>query len=513
MGDFGLSKDSLRQVIGLAGEFVGTTDTQVQTNKTINTTDNTLTATSQAAGDILVNNATKFVRLARGSANQPLKVNSAGTTLDYGTLPVAGGGTGVVTLSAGVLTTAGGTANISTKANPAGAFLGDSDTQNVTGKKTFFDSTLALRNPANTFTGTIWNPDVTADIIVDLFNTLPTYIVYQDSRDSKFKVKSGRRGQLDGDYANPEDAINFAISIGNNALIQLRPTTYNLSAGFAGFTALGINTVVDATRAAINVPAGYSGSVWTVNPSSTPLLGTGVIGGKYSQAAGSSPRLWTCIDLHSTLFAAQVNGCFFKDMEITNAGKAIALRTEWDGVNGGVINGNIFSNIRITTTNIGVSFEHTGTYTSGLTGSNRNRFDNLMYQGFTSSTNGVKDVNGRDNEFNSCVVWDLSAYAPSAVSCNITANAQWTRINGGALTYDNFADLSTTGNQTTVDDENLGDIKRNRKSLSYEDLVAISAPASPSTGTIRRYTKTIDSNNDGLFYKTRLNGAVVEVQI
>ena len=512
MPDIGVSKDALRAVVGLSGEFVGTTDSATLTTKTINTTDNTLTATSQEAGDILKNNGTKFVRLARGSANQPLKVNSGGTDLDYGTLPVAGGGTGAATLTAGVVI-ASGTSAFTTKANPAGAFIDDSSTQTIIGLKTFTDQTLKLRNPANTFSGQIWNPDVTSDIILDLFNTLPTYIVYQDSRDSLFKVKSGRRGQIDGSYANPEDAINFAISIGNNALIQLRPVTYNLSAGFAGFTALGINTIIDATRAAINVPAGYSGSVWTVNPSSTPLLGTGVIGGKYSQVAGASPRLWTCIDLHSTLFAAQVNGCFFKDMEITNAGKAIALRTEWDSVNGGVINGNIFSNIRITTTNIGVSFEHTGTYTSGLTGSNRNRFDNLMYQGFTSSTNGVKDVNGRDNEFNSCVVWDLSAYAPSAVSCNITANAQWTRINGGALTYDNFADLSTTGNQTTVDDENLGDIKRNRKSLSYEDLVAISAPASPSTGTIRRYTKTIDSNNDGLFYKTRLNGAVVEVQI
>jgi len=73
---------------------------EVQTNKTFNTTDNTLTATSQAAGDILVNNATKFVRLARGSANQPLKVNSGGTDLDYGTLPIGGGGTGQTTASA-----------------------------------------------------------------------------------------------------------------------------------------------------------------------------------------------------------------------------------------------------------------------------------------------------------------------------------------------------------------------------------------------------------------------------
>src|SRR6185503_14895043 len=120
MPDIGVSKDALRNVVGLSGEFVGTTDTQVVTNKTYNTTDNTLTATSQAAGDILKNNGTKFVRLARGSANQPLKVNSGGTDLDYGTLPVAGGGSGAATFSAGVVK-ASGTSAFTTVAAPTGA--------------------------------------------------------------------------------------------------------------------------------------------------------------------------------------------------------------------------------------------------------------------------------------------------------------------------------------------------------------------------------------------------------
>ena len=91
MPDIGVSKDALRAIIPLVGEFVGTTDSQTITTKTINTTDNTLTATSQAAGDILKNNGTKFVRLARGSVGQPLKVNSAGTDVEYGTLTVGGG--------------------------------------------------------------------------------------------------------------------------------------------------------------------------------------------------------------------------------------------------------------------------------------------------------------------------------------------------------------------------------------------------------------------------------------
>src|SRR6185436_12857523 len=99
MPDIGVSKDSLRAVIPLTGEFVGTSDSQTLTAKVFNFTDNTATSTSQAAGDILKNNATKWERFARGAANLPLKVNSGGTDIEYGVLPVAGGGSGAATLT------------------------------------------------------------------------------------------------------------------------------------------------------------------------------------------------------------------------------------------------------------------------------------------------------------------------------------------------------------------------------------------------------------------------------
>lgn len=53
-------------------------------NKTINATDNTITDTSTAAGDILKSNGTKFVRLARGTADYVLKTNAGGTDVEYG---------------------------------------------------------------------------------------------------------------------------------------------------------------------------------------------------------------------------------------------------------------------------------------------------------------------------------------------------------------------------------------------------------------------------------------------
>ena len=40
-----------------------------------------------------------------------------------------------------------------------------------------------------------------------------------------------------------------------------------------------------------------------------------------------------------------------------------------------------------------------------------------------------------------------------------------------------------------------------------------SAPSNPGSGVATMYTKTIDSNNEGLFIKMKKNGAVVEVQV
>lgn len=67
--------------------MVARTTTDTLTNKTVNATNNTITDSSTAAGDVLKSNGTKFVRLARGSAFQVLAVNSGGSDLAYTTLP------------------------------------------------------------------------------------------------------------------------------------------------------------------------------------------------------------------------------------------------------------------------------------------------------------------------------------------------------------------------------------------------------------------------------------------
>ncbi len=64
-------------------EVATTQHTQTLTNKTINASDNTVTDTSAALGDLLYHNGTKFVRFAKGSANQQLKVATDGTTIEW----------------------------------------------------------------------------------------------------------------------------------------------------------------------------------------------------------------------------------------------------------------------------------------------------------------------------------------------------------------------------------------------------------------------------------------------
>lgn len=71
------------------------TSTETFSNKTVNIDTNTLKhSTTNATGDIMFYDATagKYIRLAKGTANQSLTVNTAGTTLEWATVTGGGGG-------------------------------------------------------------------------------------------------------------------------------------------------------------------------------------------------------------------------------------------------------------------------------------------------------------------------------------------------------------------------------------------------------------------------------------
>jgi hypothetical protein len=76
---------------------------QSLTNKTIVAASNTITDTSAATGDILRHNGTRFVRLARGTANQVLQTNAGATDIAWATVAAgaSAGGSGQVQASDG----------------------------------------------------------------------------------------------------------------------------------------------------------------------------------------------------------------------------------------------------------------------------------------------------------------------------------------------------------------------------------------------------------------------------
>jgi hypothetical protein len=83
--------------------FVFAAAGQTLTNKTIVAASNTITDTSATTGDILRHNGTRFVRLARGSANQVLAVNAGGTDIAWAAAgsASAAGNTGELQINAG----------------------------------------------------------------------------------------------------------------------------------------------------------------------------------------------------------------------------------------------------------------------------------------------------------------------------------------------------------------------------------------------------------------------------
>jgi hypothetical protein len=82
--------------------IIGASATVTFTNKTINASNNTITDTSTALGDLLMSNGTKFLRLARGSTNQVLQ--STATTLQWATFNAEN--TGIAVASGNGSTTA-----------------------------------------------------------------------------------------------------------------------------------------------------------------------------------------------------------------------------------------------------------------------------------------------------------------------------------------------------------------------------------------------------------------------
>jgi len=93
--------------------LVGQATTDTLTNKTINATNNTITDSGTAAGDLLKSNGTKFARFGRGTALQILRTNSGATDLEWITAVsmLSGAGPTITNSSSGTINDITSTSN------------------------------------------------------------------------------------------------------------------------------------------------------------------------------------------------------------------------------------------------------------------------------------------------------------------------------------------------------------------------------------------------------------------
>jgi hypothetical protein len=227
MFDFGISKQALQKVLGINSQSLGISDSQVITNKDFDVALNNLIQTTPGLGAILVDNGTKIVARARPAANLPLHGKSDGSDIEYSKLEVAGGGTGQVTLSSGAVLIGAGTSGITTKANPAGAFMGLSDVQVNTGLKTFQNSTFGVRNPLDTKTLTYIGPSITTDQDYR-FNSNYAYLIFKEG--TTYYAKSGKTKGIE--FSNSvadiviQSAITAVLASAKGGIIQFSADTF-----------------------------------------------------------------------------------------------------------------------------------------------------------------------------------------------------------------------------------------------------------------------------------------------
>lgn len=153
--------------------------------------------------------------------------------------------------------------------------------------------------------------------------------------------------------------------------------------------------------------------------------------------------------------------------------------------------------------------------------SHRNGFNGFRCDQNRNTIIGLKSKNNSQNPVNTwsgfdirgdncvligCIAWDDQGTKTQRFGAVTNASADGTIIMGCQLSGNiQVTDISDNGTNTIVSPN---------QSLAYEDLpVSATAPANPGTGKTRRYTRTIDANNDGLFVKRKINGVIVEVQL
>jgi hypothetical protein len=177
---------------------------------------NTLKDSTNAAGDLLKGNGTKYVRFPRGAAGQVLAVNSGGTDLEWSS--AAGGGATVLDGLTDVAITSAARGNILVRdatqwINKAKGTAGQVLTMDGTGTDPIWATPAAGGGPG--YVSSFWR-------------------MYVDSADSKIKATNGTTTITNGTGAGDTDAgeviMDVFDSVGSSAFfsIYVDPGTYTI---------------------------------------------------------------------------------------------------------------------------------------------------------------------------------------------------------------------------------------------------------------------------------------------
>lgn len=304
-------------------------NTSVETisNKTMNIDSNTFKhSTTNAQGDIMFYDATagKYIRLAKGTANQSLTVDAAGTSLLWAT--VTGGGGGGEANTASNVGTAGigiwyqklgvdlqfkslfspdGSVNISDDtANqkidltlPAG--VAKTGTANTFGdfQNTFRSSRLAITNPANTFAYFWVGSAITASRNI----TLPLLTANDQMTCDTFATNLLNKTLGTGTVANT-DVITLKHSVTNNAgdLLVSNGSKYDRFPRGTANQVLKINASGTGTEWSTSSAGGV------LLPDSTIAPSTGRWGALYG-GAGNGMAMMACAHNYSRLHGSTIS--------------------------------------------------------------------------------------------------------------------------------------------------------------------------------------------------------------
>ncbi len=443
--------------------LVGRDTTDTLTNKTL--TSPTISGAPVISGAAISGSTLTTATLTSPAITTPTHTGSAGAiTYPAGPDTLVGRATTDTlsnkTLTSPVLNTPTLFGSVGALLLPSGpdTILGQATTDTIIGAKTFNDQTLKVRNPANTFTGTWINPAITADTSIYL-NQRYKYHIFKVG--STYYAENGQTKAVEYSGATLDPVLTSVFTAITQATAALHYSTpgggdvyidggvHNLSGSFAGWTVPSLCNVTFASNAFVYVAQGYTGHVFKLighTSGSTQHERTSIQGGYFAEA-GTPSRLWTFCLLADDKGLGMYYNRIGPDITVVNAGKVIHLRMDHATAN---INGNFFNFITWSTCVIGILFDLNGNTYSSSCGAHRNMFISLEGQGAAATTHGYKDIHGIHNHFIDCKIWDLTG---AQISANITANASYTKIDGGIMTSLNFTDLGTF---TQIDDDIAG---------------------------------------------------------